>query len=88
MCSSTSIASFIFSPKVGLEALSMKILVFDGRAEMYHSFWTSSEGLDVVGILFNNLFKRELKSLMGSFSSAFKLERSLVRVAIDLSSPN
>jgi len=54
---STAIASFMFSAKVGLVALTMKIVVFEGRAEVYHSFWTSLLGLDVVGILLNNLLK-------------------------------
>ena len=62
--------------------------MFEDRAEIYHSFWTLSLSLDTVGILLNNLLKRELKSLMGSFSSAFKLEKSLIRVVVDLSSPN
>lgn len=85
---SIAISSFIFSAKVGLVALSSKIVVFEGRAEIYHSFWTSSLGLDVASILFNNLLKRELKSFIGSLGSTFKLERSLIRVTMDLSSPN
>lgn len=55
---------------------------------MYHSFWTSSLGLDAVGILFNNLLKLELNSLMGSLGSDLKWEGSLIRLVLDLSSPN
>ena len=55
---------------------------------MYHSFRTSSLGLDAASILFNNLLKHELKPLMGSFDSSFGLERSLIKVVVDLSSPN
>jgi len=78
----------MFSANVGLAALSTKIAEFDGKAEIYHSFWTSSLGLDTIGILFNNLLKRELKYLIDSFCSAFKLERSFIKVVVDLSSPN
>jgi len=85
---STAIASFIFSANVGLAALSTKMVVFEGRAEMYHSFQTPLLGLDVAGILFNNLLKHELKSLMGSFGLTFKLERSFIKVFVVLSSPN
>lgn len=55
---------------------------------MYHLFCTSALGLDATGILFNNLLKHELKSLMGSFDSSFKLERSLIRVVVEWSYPN
>jgi len=85
---STAIASFILSAKVVLLALSMKISMFDGNAEMYHSLHTSLLGLEAVGILFNSLLKRELKSLIGSFDSALRLDRSLIDVVVDLSSPN
>ena len=84
----TAIASFVFSIKVYLAALSTKIDVFEGRADMYHSFWTSSLGLDAVGILFNNSLTCELKFLIGSLGSDLKLERSLIRVVVDMSSPN
>ena len=83
---STTIASFMFSAKVGLATLSTKIVVFEGRVEMYHSFCTSTLGLDATGILFNNLLKHELKSLIGSLDSTFKLERSLRRVVFQRSS--
>ena len=85
---STAIASFILSAKVVLLALSMKIAMFDGKVEMYHSLCTSSLGLEAVEILFNGLLKRELKSLICSFNSALRLDRSLINVAVDLSSPN
>lgn len=85
---STAIASFIFSAKVVFLALSMKIAMLDGKAEVYHSLRTSLVGLEAVGILFNILFKRELKYLMGSFDSALRLDRSLISDAIDLSSLN
>jgi len=78
----------MFFANVGLAALSTKIVEFEGKVEIYRSFWTSSLGLDAVAILFNNLLKRELKSLIGSFGSAFKLERSFIMVFVDLSSPN
>ena len=84
---STAIASFILSAKVVLLALSTKIAMFDGKAEMYHSLLTSSLCLEAVGILFNNLLKRELKYLIGSFESALRLDRSLISVVVDLSSP-
>jgi len=35
---STTITSFMSSTKVGLADLSTKIVVFEGRAKMYHSF--------------------------------------------------
>jgi len=38
---STAIASFMFSSNVGFAALSTKIVVFEGKEEIYHSFWTS-----------------------------------------------
>ena len=41
---STAIASFIFSTKVVLLALSTKIAKFDGKAAIYHSLRTSSLG--------------------------------------------
>ena len=85
---STTMASFMFFAKVGLVALSTKIDLFEGRAEMYHLFWTSSLGLDFVGILLNNLLKRELNSLIGSLGPTFKLDRSLRRVVVDRSSQN
>lgn len=85
---STTIASFILSAKVVLLALSTKIAMFDGKVEMYHSLHTSSLGLEAIGILFNNLLKHELKSLIGSFDSALRLDKSLINVTVDLSSPN
>ena len=74
--------------KVGLAALLTKIVVFEGRVEMYHSFQTSTLGLDAIEILVHNLLKCELKSLISSLGSTFKLERSLIGLVVDLSSPN
>lgn len=85
---STATTSFIFSTNVGLAALSMKMAIFEGKAEIYHLLHTSSLGLDVTKILFNSLLNHELKSLMGSFDSILRLERSLINVVVDLSSPN
>ena len=55
---------------------------------IYHSLLTSLLGLEAVGILFNSLLKCELKYLMGSFDWALRFDRSLISVAVDLSSPN
>ena len=85
---STSMAFVMFSAKVGLVGLSTKLVVFEGREDIYHSFWTSSLHLDSIKILFNNLLKCELKSLIVSLGSTFKLDRSLRRVVVDQSSPN
>ena len=85
---STAIASFMFSAKVGLAAISTKISIFEGKAVIYHSLQTFSLGFEVVGILFKSLLNRELKSLIGSLDSALKFERSLIKVVIHLSSPN
>ena len=85
---STAIASFMLSAKVDLLALSTKIAMFDGRAVIYHSHRTSSLGWEAVGILLKILLKRKLKSLIGSLVSALRLDKSLINVAIDLSSPN
>jgi len=88
ICFSTAITSFIFSAKVGLAALSTKMAIFKGKAEIYHSIRTSSLGLDVAGTLFKSLLNCELKSLMGYFDSVLRLERSLINVVVDLSSSN
>lgn len=84
----TAIASFIFSTNVGFASLSMKMVICKGKVETYHSLQTSSLGLNIARILFNSLLNHELKSLMGSFDSVLRLERSLINVAMDLSSPN
>ena len=55
---------------------------------MYHSICTSTTGLVVAGILFSNLLNLELKYLIFSSGLAFKLERSLIKDAMFLSSPN
>jgi len=71
-----------------LAALPTKMVEFEGKAKIYHSFWTSSLGFDIFGILFNNLLKRELKYLIGSLGSTFKLESSFIKVVVDQSSSN
>ena len=62
--------------------------IFEGRVEMYHSICTSTTGLEVAGILFNNLLNLELKSLILSPEFVFRLERALIKDATVLSSPN
>ena len=78
----------MFLAKVGLAALSTKISMFEGKAVIYYSLLTCSLGFESLGIFFKSLLNHELKSLMGSLDSALKLERSLIKVATDLSSPN
>ena len=85
---STANASAKFSTKVVLLALSTKMAKFEGKAVMYHSHLTSSLGWEAAGILLRILLNRKLKSLMGSRASALRLDRSLISVAVDLSSPN
>jgi hypothetical protein len=84
---STASASFIFSAKVGLPALSTKIAMLEGRAVIYHSLLICSLGFEAVGILFRSLLNRALNSFIGSLCSILKLERSFIKVARDLSSP-
>ena len=62
--------------------------MFDGKAVIYHSHRTSSLGWEAVGILLRILLNRKLKSLIGSLAWALRLDRSLINVAVDLSSPN
>lgn len=78
----------MFSTNVVLAALSTKIAMVDGKADMYHSLLTSLLGFEAVKILFKSFLKRELKYFIGSLDSAFKFNRSLISVAVDLSSPN
>lgn len=78
----------MFSTRVTLLALSTKIAILEGRDDMYHSICTSTAGLEATGILFSNLLNLELKSLNLSYGLAFKLEISLIKDAIVLSSPN
>ena len=77
----------MFSAKVGFAALSTKIAIFEGRTVIYHSLLIFTLGLEAVGILFKSLLNRELNSLIGSLCSILRLERSLINVAKDLSSP-
>lgn len=77
----------MFSAKVGFSALSTKITIFKGRAFIYHSLLIFSLDLEVVGILFKSLLKRELNSLIGSLYSILRFKGSLINVAKDLSSP-
>ena len=85
---SIAFSSFMFSASVGLADLSEKISIFEVKEDIYHSLQNYSLWFDVAGILFNNLLNQELKSLMGSLDSDFKLEISLIKVATDLSSLN
>ena len=87
-CFSTAIAYVMFSTKVVLFALSMKIVVFDVKAVIYHSHRTFSLGWEVVGILLRILLNCKLQSLMGFLASALRLDRSLINIFVDLSSPN
>ena len=85
---STAIASVRFSTKVVLFALPTNIAKFYGKAMIYHSYRTSSLGWEAAGILLRILLNRKLKSLMGSLASALRLDKSLINVVVDLSSPN
>lgn len=85
---STANASVKLSTKVVLFALSTKISKFGGKSVMYHSHLTSSLSCEAAGILLRILLNHKLKSLMGSLASALRLDRSLINVAVDLSSPN
>jgi len=66
----------------------MNIEIFEGRALMYHSTYTSTLGLEVAGILFSNLLNLELKSLIFSFGLTLIFEKSLIKVVVVQSSPN
>lgn len=85
---STDNASFMFSTRVSLLALSTKNVILEGREDMYHSNCTYIVGLEEDGILFNNLLNMELNSLILSFKLAFMLETSLIKDVMVLSSPN
>jgi len=78
----------MFSERVTLLALSTKMVILEGKLEMYHCVCTSTTGLEEVGILFNNLLNIDLKSLILSPEFVFRLERALIKDATILSSPN
>ena len=78
----------MFSKRVALLALSTKIAILEGREDIYHSICTSTVGFGAAGILFSNLLNMELKSLILSSEFYFRLERSLIKDVMVLSSPN
>ena len=66
----------------------MKIAKLGGKAVMYHSHLTSSLGWEAAGILLRILLNRKLKSLIYSLVSALRLDKTLINVVVDRSSPN
>lgn len=78
----------MFSTRVALLVVSKRNVILKGREDMYHSICTSTVGFEASRILFSNLLNLELKSLIFSSEFYFRLEISLIKHAIVLSSPN
>ena len=54
--------------------------IFERRALIYDSIFTSTPDLEVSRILFNNLLNFELKSLIFSFGFDLRFDKSLIKV--------
>ena len=78
----------MFSTRVVLLALSIKIVKSEGKADIYHLFCMPTPILDVSKILFKSLLNIELKSLIFLLGLALRFDRSLIKVVVVWSSPN